>query len=329
MSRRASGTVNSGDIATTAEIARSAVEKYRLEGNAAYAKAKYKDAISAYGQAIQAYWQLARGDEVEARKDRERMVEVLGAGTPSVSALVESSSSFLSSAFASAVSSLTGAPAPPADASSIASSSQQLSSTVEVADLRPAVLYSNRSAALVHLRRYKLAQEDASFAMRLEPDWPKGYFRTAEALIGERRYDEALAYLHRSLERHGDEEVQAKIVLQRRIQHTASLLHDKNSGLRIMQLLAGRDFATSSWSRRSCLRGRERCHYNSDSSFPTTSISHSPHSQPSISSFSNLQHRCKTMFIVLHASEHASAFWSMPVGTWTGSSRSFKKRVYK
>ncbi|KAJ9532757.1 hypothetical protein QJQ45_010876 [Haematococcus lacustris] len=42
-----------------------------------------------------------------------------------------------------------------------------------------AVLYSNRSAALLKLKKVKKAQEDAERAVALRPEWDKGYIRRA------------------------------------------------------------------------------------------------------------------------------------------------------
>ena len=45
------------------------------------------------------------------------------------------------------------------------------------ADPQNHVLYSNRSAALLKLKKITKALEDAEQCIKLKPDWEKGYFR--------------------------------------------------------------------------------------------------------------------------------------------------------
>jgi tetratricopeptide (TPR) repeat protein len=45
-----------------------------------------------------------------------------------------------------------------------------------------AVLLSNRSAALLKLKKVTKALEDAEECIRISPDWEKGYFRKAAVL---------------------------------------------------------------------------------------------------------------------------------------------------
>ncbi|KAL3866913.1 hypothetical protein ACJMK2_044162 [Sinanodonta woodiana] len=42
------------------------------------------------------------------------------------------------------------------------------------------LLYSNRSLAFLKLQQYYLALEDAKLAIKLQPNWPKGFFRKGE-----------------------------------------------------------------------------------------------------------------------------------------------------
>ncbi|KAG2454526.1 hypothetical protein HYH02_000373 [Chlamydomonas schloesseri] len=60
------------------------------------------------------------------------------------------------------------------------------------ADPENAVLYSNRSAALLKLNKVTKALEDAETAIRLKPEWEKGYFRKAAALEVADKLQEAL-----------------------------------------------------------------------------------------------------------------------------------------
>ncbi|KAK9903222.1 hypothetical protein WJX75_000014 [Coccomyxa subellipsoidea] len=62
------------------------------------------------------------------------------------------------------------------------------------------VLYSNRSASLASLRRYKEALEDANKVVEIKPDWPKGYSRVGAAAIGAQDYDAAIAAYEKGLE---------------------------------------------------------------------------------------------------------------------------------
>lgn len=59
-----------------------------------------------------------------------------------------------------------------------------------------AVLYSNRSAAFLHLLKVQKALADAEEAIKLRPTWEKGYFRKAAVLEAQENYKDALdAYL--------------------------------------------------------------------------------------------------------------------------------------
>lgn len=53
------------------------------------------------------------------------------------------------------------------------------------------VLYSNRSAAYASLNQYGKALEDGQQAVKLKPDWPKGYSRVGAAYQGLRLWKEA------------------------------------------------------------------------------------------------------------------------------------------
>ena len=58
------------------------------------------------------------------------------------------------------------------------------------------MLYSNRSAAFLHLLKVQKALADAEEAIKLRPTWEKGYFRKAAVLEAQENYKDALdAYL--------------------------------------------------------------------------------------------------------------------------------------
>ncbi|KAL4426110.1 hypothetical protein ABPG77_002696 [Micractinium sp. CCAP 211/92] len=72
------------------------------------------------------------------------------------------------------------------------------------ADPTNAVLYSNRSAALLALAKTTKAVADAEECIRLRPDWDKGYFRKAAALEALDQMPEALHSYQAALERKRD-----------------------------------------------------------------------------------------------------------------------------
>ncbi|MEW5317684.1 MAG: hypothetical protein WDW38_008966 [Sanguina aurantia] len=55
------------------------------------------------------------------------------------------------------------------------------------------VLYSNRSAALLKLKKVTKALEDAEEVIRLRPEWEKGYVRKANVLEDQEQFAEALS----------------------------------------------------------------------------------------------------------------------------------------
>uniref|UniRef100_A0A8C3KEW8 Uncharacterized protein n=1 Tax=Calidris pygmaea TaxID=425635 RepID=A0A8C3KEW8_9CHAR len=52
-------------------------------------------------------------------------------------------------------------------------------------------LFGNRSYCYEKLQRYEEALRDAEMSLRLQPGWPKGFFRKGKALRGLKRYAEA------------------------------------------------------------------------------------------------------------------------------------------
>ncbi|GIL52402.1 hypothetical protein Vafri_8286 [Volvox africanus] len=59
-------------------------------------------------------------------------------------------------------------------------------------DPQNAVLFSNRSAALLKLNKVTKAMEDAEKCISLKPDWEKGYFRKGAVLEAQEKMAEAL-----------------------------------------------------------------------------------------------------------------------------------------
>ncbi|KAK1287870.1 hypothetical protein QJS10_CPB19g00888 [Acorus calamus] len=63
-----------------------------------------------------------------------------------------------------------------------------------------AALYSNRSAAFLHLVKLNKALADAETTITLRPDWEKGYFRKGCILEAMEQYDDALAAFQLALQ---------------------------------------------------------------------------------------------------------------------------------
>lgn len=61
-----------------------------------------------------------------------------------------------------------------------------------------AVLYSNRSAALLKLNKVAKACQDAEECIKLDPSWDKGYFRLALGLESSGRVEEALTWYQKA-----------------------------------------------------------------------------------------------------------------------------------
>ena len=55
------------------------------------------------------------------------------------------------------------------------------------------ILFGNRSATRLHLGKYQVALADADEAIRLEPNWTKGYYRKGMAHLKQKQYREAVA----------------------------------------------------------------------------------------------------------------------------------------
>ncbi|VDM98187.1 unnamed protein product [Thelazia callipaeda] len=54
------------------------------------------------------------------------------------------------------------------------------------------ILYSNRSAIFLRLKRFDESLRDAEKSLAIDPNWPKGYLRKGDALRGIREFDEAI-----------------------------------------------------------------------------------------------------------------------------------------
>ncbi|KAJ2448918.1 hypothetical protein EV183_005181 [Coemansia sp. RSA 2336] len=101
-----------------------------------------------------------------------------------------------------------------------------------------ALLYSNRSAAAYALGKYAAAASDAAQAVELRGAWAKGHYRRGEALLALGRVRDAYLSLRRAalLDPH---DMPARVSCER----ARIMAHNEDMGLRVVQLLAGRDFA--------------------------------------------------------------------------------------
>ncbi|KAI9190180.1 hypothetical protein H9P43_001613 [Blastocladiella emersonii ATCC 22665] len=115
-------------------------------------------------------------------------------------------------------------------------------------------VYANRSATLVRmagnaprsdepnaLARRALA--DADRAVQLDPGWAKAHFRRADALLALERFAAAQAALHRVAVLDPAAGASAGVLTRRDRARWA--VHDAMGGLRIVQLISGRDFCVA------------------------------------------------------------------------------------
>jgi tetratricopeptide (TPR) repeat protein len=68
------------------------------------------------------------------------------------------------------------------------------------ADPSDHVLYSNRAAAYLGLNQFDKAFDDSHRSIQLKDDWAKGYYRKGCALIGLKRWEEAIQVLQKGLQ---------------------------------------------------------------------------------------------------------------------------------
>ncbi|CAG8446959.1 33_t:CDS:1 [Funneliformis caledonium] len=62
----------------------------------------------------------------------------------------------------------------------------------ELTEQEVSVCLSNRSAAYISLEQWVNAYADAEWCIKIKPDFSKGYFRKGKALMGLKRYEEAV-----------------------------------------------------------------------------------------------------------------------------------------
>ncbi|KAJ2390879.1 hypothetical protein GGI05_003097, partial [Coemansia sp. RSA 2603] len=101
-----------------------------------------------------------------------------------------------------------------------------------------ALLHSNRSAAAYALGKYLAAHKDALRATELRPQWAKGHFRLGAAQLALGRSRPAYGSLRCAVSL-APHDVHVRVACER----ARILAQNDAMGLRVVQLLAGRDFA--------------------------------------------------------------------------------------
>ncbi|CAI2189187.1 11738_t:CDS:2 [Funneliformis geosporum] len=99
-----------------------------------------------------------------------------------------------------------------------------------------ALIFSNRSASYYQCKKWAEAVKDADQVIRMRPEWPKGYFRKAEANIQLGKYDEALKDYYMA-QRKDPKNTQIPL----RIAKTLTLKDNQEMNLAIYALIPGRD----------------------------------------------------------------------------------------
>ncbi|KAJ2308447.1 hypothetical protein IWW55_000430 [Coemansia sp. RSA 2706] len=101
-----------------------------------------------------------------------------------------------------------------------------------------ALLFSNRSAAAYALGKYAAAASDAAQSVALRDAWAKGHYRRGEALLALGRVRDAYVAYRRAaaLDPH---DMHVRVSCER----ARIMAQNDDMGLRVVQLLAGRDFA--------------------------------------------------------------------------------------
>merc|ERR1711915_371033 len=79
-------------------------------------------------------------------------------------------------------------------------------------DNTDATFFSNRAASYMALTQLEQALQDSEMCITLKPDWVKGHYRKAMALIEMYRYEEAVMALKKGLEVDpGNSDLQSKL----------------------------------------------------------------------------------------------------------------------
>jgi tetratricopeptide (TPR) repeat protein len=164
------------------------IAERRGRANELVATSEWDAAVVAYSEAIDASWKLLKqlpdGQTAEVLSKQSRQATFLG----SINALWANSS-------------LVGSRQPRTSISSTGQLSSELPLPADEKTKDLSILFSNRSAAFLSLRKYPESINDARMAIGLRPGWPKPYFRLGEALSAMTCYDEALAAYSRALEK--------------------------------------------------------------------------------------------------------------------------------
>ncbi|CAG8514029.1 8124_t:CDS:2 [Cetraspora pellucida] len=87
-----------------------------------------------------------------------------------------------------------------------------------------ALVFSNRSASFFQRKKWKDAIKDAEQVIRIRPEWPKGYFRKAEALVQLEKYDEALDCYHVAQQKCWDVDGIIKFIKNKRLKLVGAIV---------------------------------------------------------------------------------------------------------
>ncbi|KZV56279.1 hypothetical protein F511_00276 [Dorcoceras hygrometricum] len=115
-------------------------------------------------------------------------------------------------------------------------------------------LYSNRSAAFLHLVKLNKALADAESTISLKPDWEKGYFRKGCVLEAMGNYEDALAAFQLALKYNSQSSE-----VSRKIKRLTQLARDEKRAQEVENMRSNVDMAKHLDSVKSELGGKDGC----------------------------------------------------------------------
>lgn len=87
---------------------------------------------------------------------------------------------------------------------------------IEASNNTSHILFSNRSAAFFKLGQFENSFKDAVKVLQLRPEWPKGYYRLGQALIGLGKFSDAMNIFKQGLEKDPDSDQMREAFLNAR-----------------------------------------------------------------------------------------------------------------
>ena len=146
----------------------SQIHESREKGNQLYANGDYKAAIASYSQALCSYYSLVGDKPDELSKKLSTSISSPADAVAALSSKLSQAFSSITTTNNSALNSNTSPLSTPA--SSLESFADANSSQAVIEDsVKPHVLYSNRSAALLHCGKLEEALTDALTCISLQP----------------------------------------------------------------------------------------------------------------------------------------------------------------